>query len=227
VNCEFLLNGHKAYIITRACCDGGYEALAVGLSLMDRPQVHFQSGRWERADDAIKELHRETAECVKQRFDIVDGYLVVASTQRAHRALSDPQDDSDWHHVQLTPTESEDAGGLASRQDNVDAIPREGMLPSPDAAGEGRPTSAEECVPHCDPIFNPTKGTTMDREGLDSGSGKEAERGEEGQPSTSIGGESAATDEPAEVGWTGLRSAGKKKKGKKGKVCYTNTSALI
>jgi hypothetical protein len=120
--------------------------------------------------DAIKDLHHRTAVFIKRRYSVIDGRVVVQPAQSAEAAPSEPQDDSDWYHVQQTSAEK---GGVEALVDKEICIevgaeePTKRELSSPQVADGECPTLAMESVSYG---------------GLKSGGGEDtvADRGEEG-----------------------------------------------
>ncbi|KAH0536652.1 hypothetical protein FGG08_006478 [Glutinoglossum americanum] len=208
-NCEFLCGGKNVSIITREC-DGMFEALAVKLvrgddgCMVEQSTVRFQSSKMHHVGDAIKDLHRKTAESV--------GRIFPRPTQPAEETLSDPRYESDWSQVQRTPTESEDPRESVSRKVSTECTP-----PEPKAADEGRSISAEEFAPCGNLVLSPSEDITVEKEQLGLVSVEETKTKEGGRcPSANIGEGDAAVNQTAEDEWS-FQPTGKMKKGKKGK----------
>jgi hypothetical protein len=225
-NLEFLHSDKRLSIITRRCCGGECEALVVDSGNVAGPlNILFRSVH-SHFDFAIRGLHWMTAEAIGQRYDIVDGHLSARSIQPTEGTVTDPQDDSDWHHVQPTPTESEDARNSTNEEANVGGGQKAStgdILPSSEAADGGRRVSAEVAASPGDPVLN--RDAMAEGGGLDLGQGKVLEKGDGEQP-TNTGDENVAA---SEVMLDTFVSTGKKKgrKGKKGNVGYFGASTLV
>ncbi|KAI9772206.1 MAG: hypothetical protein M1839_002524 [Geoglossum umbratile] len=136
-NCELLCRSQRKFIITRQC-DGGYQALAVGFTAYPWGpvpkdavgEIFCQSATKERVEDAIKDLHYQTAALIGQRYGIVDGRMSIQPVQPARRA----EGEGNWQLVQQTPIESEGNRGLESNEVNTKASEAEGAFST--AAGE-------------------------------------------------------------------------------------------